>query len=59
MREVSKSLPANYRTTSEHLRRTMLTGLVRKHNAGKRVEHELTPLGKRTLAFLRTLERER
>jgi len=57
--DISSTFRVNFRTISDHLRRAVVAGLVKKRNRGKRVEHELTPLGKRILLFLQTLEQER
>ena len=54
--QISELLEVNYKTVSEHTRRLYISGLVSKKYKGAAVLHELTPLGKRILKFLRTLK---
>ena len=54
--EISYELGINFKTASEHIRRLAIAGLVMKRNEGSSVRHALTPTGKLTLKFLRTLE---
>ncbi|MCI0619894.1 winged helix-turn-helix domain-containing protein [Candidatus Wolfebacteria bacterium] len=54
--EVAEELSINYKTASEHIRRTALAGLVMKRHDVNSVRHALTPTGKAILKFLRTLE---
>lgn len=54
--QVADKLGVNFKTTSEHLRRLALSGLISKHNVATEVRHSLSSLGRHTLKFLRTLE---
>lgn len=49
---VSQRLSLGYKTTSEHLRKMFLAGLIRKEHEGSFVLHSLTPLGKKIVVFL-------
>ena len=53
---VADELNVNFKTISEHLRRLTFAELVMKRNMGNEVQHALSPRGKYTLKFLRTLE---
>lgn len=52
--ELSKRLNCNYKTLSEHIRRLKIAGLVYKQYSGRRVEHTLTPYGKKILKITKT-----
>jgi len=54
--EISERFDISMKTTSEHLRRLAIAGLVMKRNAGRWVRHRLTDRGQSILTFLRTLE---
>lgn len=56
LNEVSKELRANLKTTSEHLRRLTVSGLITKQSRGQNVLHRISPLGEDILKFLRKLE---
>ncbi|OGH18269.1 MAG: hypothetical protein A2868_03390 [Candidatus Levybacteria bacterium RIFCSPHIGHO2_01_FULL_40_15b] len=54
--EISKKLNINFKTTSSHLRRLIIAGLIMKRSRGKDIRHKLSERGKFILTFLRTLE---
>ena len=54
--DIAERLKINFKTTSEHIRRLALAGMVMKRNDKNFVRHALTPFGKSILKFLRTLE---
>ena len=54
--ETNSILKTNYKTISEHLKKLEQSGLIYKYNQGAAILHELSPLGKHVLEFLRTLE---
>ena len=54
--EVADVLNINFRTSSEHLRRLAIAGLVMKRNDNTSVRHRLTSRGESILLFLGTLE---
>ena len=54
--EVADKLVLDFRTTSEHLRKLSIAGLIMKRHAGAAVRHALTVRGKNILKFCRTLE---
>jgi predicted ArsR family transcriptional regulator len=54
--DIAGTLRVNFKTISEHTRRLELAGIVRKRYKGSFVRHELSPLGKNILKFLRILE---
>lgn len=54
--EIANELNINFKTASEHARRLAIAGLVLKRSEAAAVRHCLSPLGKLTLKFLRTLE---
>lgn len=54
--DIAEELKINMKTSSEHIRRLAIAGLVMKRNNGPSVCHKITPLGNSTLMFLRTLE---
>ena len=54
--DISERFDVSMKTTSEHIRRLAIAGLVMKRYAGRWVRHKLTDRGRHILAFLRTLE---
>ena len=54
--ELAEALNINFRTSSEHLRRLAVAGLVMKRNDNTSVRHRLTERGEAILLFLGTLE---
>ena len=54
--ELAEALDINFRTSSEHLRRLAVAGLVIKRNDNTSVRHRLTGRGEAILLFLGTLE---
>ena len=53
--EISIALEIELKTTSEHLRRLAIAGLVLKRHEGREVRHVLTPRARHILTFLRML----
>jgi DNA-binding transcriptional ArsR family regulator len=53
--EISLATEIELKTTSEHLRRLTIAGLILKRNEGREVRHALTPLARHVLTFLRML----
>jgi DNA-binding transcriptional ArsR family regulator len=53
--DVAENISIDFRTTSEHLRKLALAGLVMKRNEGATVRHALSERGKVILKFCRTL----
>ncbi len=55
--QISKELYIiNFKTTSEHVRRMAIAGLLMKRYEGNNVHHRLTPRGTSILKFLRIWE---
>ena len=54
--EIAERLSIDFRTTSEHLRKLAIAGIVMKRYEGSTVRHALTNRGKSILKFGRTLE---
>lgn len=54
--EIADALGINMKTAAEHIRRLHQAGLVWKRNEAAAVRHALSPRGRVTLKFLRTLE---
>jgi DNA-binding transcriptional ArsR family regulator len=54
--EVSRELKINYKTTSSHMNRLAVAGLILKRNRLNDVRHRLTAKAKAVLKFLRTSE---
>ena len=54
--EIAENLGIDFRTTSEHLRKLLIAGLVMKRHDGAAVRHALTNRGKEILKFCRALE---
>jgi len=49
---ICQALNANFKTISEHLRRLVQAGLVKKKYRGRQVQHYLSPYGKKFLKFI-------
>ncbi len=56
LEEISFKIKVNYKTTSEHVRKLTISGLIKKQAHKTSVRHSLTQRGKSILKFLRTLE---
>jgi len=54
--EISLALEIELKTSSEHLRRLTIAGLILKRHEGREVRHALTPRAQNILTFLRLLE---
>ncbi len=54
--EISRSLNCNFKTISEHLRRLVQAGLVKKSYRGREVIHEFSPYGKILYKFIKTFQ---
>lgn len=54
--EIAERISIDFRTTSEHLRKLAISGLVMKRHEGAAVRHALTNRGKNILKFCRTME---
>ena len=52
--EIIEEFKSNQKTTSEHIRRLYIAGLIDKAYAGRSVQHSLTPYGKKFVDFMRT-----
>ncbi len=50
--DIADAANTNFKTTSEHVRRLTLAGLVEKAYAGREVRHRLTPYGCIFYAFI-------
>jgi predicted ArsR family transcriptional regulator len=55
--DIAARLGINFKTAFEHVRRLASAELITKRAKGPAVLHAVSPLGKRVLMFLRTLER--
>lgn len=53
--DIAQKLKVDFRTISEHTRKLEHAGLVKKRYYGAYVQHELSPLGKIVLRFLKGL----
>lgn len=51
--DISEAVKTNFKTTSEHVRRLALSGLIEKTYAGREVQHRLTPYGENFYDFIR------
>ena len=56
VQQIARSLRINYKTASEHIRRTTMAGLTTKRSHDRWVRHKLTKRGRIVLTFLRMLE---
>ena len=54
--EIAEKVKSNFKTTSEHIRRMAIAGLLMKRSDSKSVRHKLTKRGELILTFLRMLE---
>jgi len=54
--EIAKRLDCNLKTISEHTRRLLQAGLLRKDYQGRAVCHSLSPYGKMFLEFISKIE---
>ena len=54
--EISDRIKSNFKTTSEHIRKLAISGLLIKRYEGNSVRHKLTERGKSILKFCRILE---
>lgn len=54
--EIAKALRINLKTSSSHLKRLIIAGLIMKKSQGKNIRHKITKRGLFILTFLRTLE---
>lgn len=54
--EIAKALRINFKTSSSHLKRLIVAGLIMKKSKGKDIRHKISERGKNVLTFLRTLE---
>ena len=54
--DIAEHVYIDFRTTSEHLRKLTIAGIVMKRSDGSSVRHALTKRGKDILKFCRTLE---
>ena len=54
--DISDKLKSNFKTTSEHIRKLSIAGLVMKRYEGATVRHKLTSRGESILKFCRILE---
>ena len=52
--QISETLKANIKTTSEHTRRLVQAGLLNKKYQGNEVAHFLSPYGKQFVVFLKS-----
>lgn len=53
--DIVQELGLNYQTGAAHVRRLVRSGLVSAYRQGQEVAHDLTPLGKKIIAFLEKL----
>lgn len=53
---IVEELDMNVKTASEHTRRLVVAGLVNKKYVGRKVEHSLSPYGKKFANFIRTFQ---
>jgi len=52
LESISESLDCNMKTISEHTRRLVQAGLINKEYKGRKVEHKISPYGKRFADFI-------
>lgn len=52
---IAREVRTDFRVVSEHVRRLVAAGLDAKQTRGRAVLHDITPVGKRVLSFLRSL----
>ena len=53
--QIANRIGIQFKTCHEHSRRLAEAGLVSKQPKGRRVEHSITPLGRRVLSFLKQI----
>jgi len=49
---ICQTLKCNFKTISQHTRRLVQAGLINKKYRGRKVEHYLSPYGKKFLKFI-------
>ena len=54
--EIAEKVKSNFKTTSEHIRKMAISGLLMKRSDSKSIRHKLTNRGELILTFLRMLE---
>ncbi|MCL5004346.1 MAG: winged helix-turn-helix domain-containing protein [Patescibacteria group bacterium] len=54
--EIAEKVKSNFKTTSDHIRKIAVAGLLMKRSDSKSVRHKLTKRGEFILKFLRMLE---
>ena len=54
--EIAEKLKINLKTTSGHVRRLIVSGLIMKKSQGNIVHHRLSKRGEAVLKFLRVIE---
>lgn len=52
--KIAEALECNIKTISEHTRRLVQAGLLSKKYHGRKVEHSLSPYGKKFISFSKT-----
>lgn len=52
LEDISENLECNLKTISEHTRRLVQAGLMNKNYRGRKVEHRVSPYGKRFCNFI-------
>lgn len=52
LEDISENLGCNIKTTSEHTRRLVQAGLLNKEYKGRKVEHKVSPYGKKFCDFI-------
>jgi len=56
LNEIADACRVGITPLSEHVRRLHLAGLVNKTRKGREIRHDVTPQGKKIIAFLRTFK---
>jgi len=51
--EIAKKLDANFKTISEHTKKLVTAGLIKKQYSGREVTHSLSPYGEKIWVILR------
>ncbi len=54
--QIADQISVDYKTTSGHVRRLAVAGLVTKSYDGREVEHRLTPQGENVYPIIQTLK---
>ena len=52
LENISENLDCNFKTISEHTRRLVQAGLLNKEYKGRKVQHRISPFGKRFCDFI-------